>query len=70
MLAADANIEVARARLIPSIDLASLDRLHGTSIAGLLQPQNLAVSTVASLVVAIFDGVRKSRASLRAKLLR
>lgn len=56
MLAADANIEVARARLMPSFDLATQIGYTGSSIAGLLQPQNLAASTVASLVVAIFDG--------------
>lgn len=56
MLAADANIEVARARLMPAIDLASQIGYTGYSYAGLLQPQNLAASTIASLVVAIFDG--------------
>lgn len=59
MRAADANIEVARARLLPPVDLSAQAGYSGAALASLLQPQNLMVSAAASLAVAIFDGGAK-----------
>ena len=60
MLAADANIEVARARLMPSIDLASQIGYTGTSSRDSCSLRILLQGTILPLVVAIFDGVRKT----------
>jgi NodT family efflux transporter outer membrane factor (OMF) lipoprotein len=60
MRAANANIDVARARLMPPIDLSLQAGYSGAALATLFQPQNLLVSTAASLAMSIFDGgVRK-----------
>ena len=59
MRAANADIEVARARLLPPIDLSVQGGYSGLSIAQLLQPQNFLLSTIASLAVTIFDGGRR-----------
>jgi NodT family efflux transporter outer membrane factor (OMF) lipoprotein len=61
MRAANANIEVARARLLPPIDLSSQAGYSANTLASLFQPQNFLANTVASLAISIFDGgVRKS----------
>jgi len=60
MRAANANIDVARARLLPPVDLSLQAGYSGAALATLFQPQNLLVSTAASLAMSIFDGgVRK-----------
>ena len=59
MRAANANIEVARARLLPAIDLSAQVGYSGGTFASLLQPQNLLVNTAAALAVSIFDGGMK-----------
>jgi NodT family efflux transporter outer membrane factor (OMF) lipoprotein len=56
MRAANANIEVARARLLPPIDLSSQVGYSGATLATLFQPQNFLVNTAAALAVSIFDG--------------
>jgi len=56
MRSADANIEVARARLLPAIDLTAQAGYSAASLATLFQPQNLLISTAAALAVSIFDG--------------
>ena len=56
MRAANANIEVARARLLPPIDLTSQVGYSGTTLATLFQPQNFLVNTAAALALSIFDG--------------
>jgi outer membrane protein TolC len=56
MRAANANIEVARARLLPPIDLSSQVGYSGATLASLFQPQNFLVNTAAALAVSIFDG--------------
>jgi multidrug efflux system outer membrane protein len=56
MRAANANIEVARARLLPPIDLSAQMGYTGASLGSLLQPQNLLVTAAAALTVSIFDG--------------
>lgn len=63
--AADANIGVARARMLPPIDLTAQVGYSGTALASLLQPQNLVANAAASLVLAIFDGgARKADGAL------
>ncbi len=56
MRSANANIEVARARLLPPIDLSSQVGYSGATLASLFQPQNFLVNTAAALAVSIFDG--------------
>lgn len=56
MRSADANIDVARARLLPPIDLSSSAGYTGATLATLFQPQNFLVNTAAALAVSIFDG--------------
>lgn len=56
MRAANANIEVARARLLPPIDLSSQVGYSGATLVSLFQPQHLLASTAAALVMSIFDG--------------
>jgi NodT family efflux transporter outer membrane factor (OMF) lipoprotein len=56
MRAANANIEVARARLLPPIDLTAQIGYSGATLASLLQPQNFLASTAAALALTIFDG--------------
>lgn len=56
MRSANANIEVARARLLPAIDLTAQSGYSAATLATLLQPQNFLVSTAAALALSIFDG--------------
>jgi outer membrane protein TolC len=56
MRAANANIDVARARLLPPIDLSAQMGYSGATLASLLQPQNFLASTAAALALTIFDG--------------
>lgn len=55
LLAADADIDVARTRLLPSIDLTSQIGYGSLAFARLLQPYNLAWNTIASLSATLFD---------------
>ena len=56
MRAANANIDVARARLLPPLDLSSQVGYSGATLVSLFQPQNFLVNTAAALVMSIFDG--------------
>jgi NodT family efflux transporter outer membrane factor (OMF) lipoprotein len=56
MRAANANIDVARARLLPAIDLSTQAGYSGATLATLFQPQYFLVSTAAALALSIFDG--------------
>jgi multidrug efflux system outer membrane protein len=56
MRAANANIDVARARLLPPIDLSAQMGYNGAALASLLQPQNFLASAAAALALTIFDG--------------
>ncbi len=60
MRSAQANIAVARARLLPPVDLAVQGGYNGLGLAQLLQPQNVFWNSVASLAVTIFDGGRRA----------
>ncbi len=59
MRAANANIELARAKLLPPIDLAVQAGYSGVAVSQLLQAQSFFWSSVASLAVTIFDGGRR-----------
>ena len=56
MRAANANIDVARARLLPPIDLSLQAGYSGATLATLFQPQNFLANTAAALALSIFDG--------------
>jgi NodT family efflux transporter outer membrane factor (OMF) lipoprotein len=56
MRAANANIDVARARLLPPIDLTAQMGYSGATLASLLQPQYFLANTAAALALTIFDG--------------
>jgi NodT family efflux transporter outer membrane factor (OMF) lipoprotein len=59
MRAANANIELARARLLPPLDLSAQAGVSGLTIAQLLQPESFFWNAAASLAVTIFDGGRR-----------
>lgn len=63
MRAANANIEVARARLLPPVDLSAQLGYSGLALSQLLQPQSLFWAAAASLAVTIFDGACRPSAS-------
>lgn len=67
MRSANANIDVARARLLPPIDLSVQGGYNGLGLADLLQPQNLFWNGVASLALTIFDGGRREADTALAK---
>ena len=58
--AAQADIEVARARLLPPIDLSAQVGYSALGLANLLQPQNLLTNAITSLAITIFDGGRRA----------
>ncbi|NVO06139.1 MAG: TolC family protein, partial [Rhodoferax sp.] len=57
--AANADIEVARARLLPPLDLSAQAGYSALGLASLFQPQNFLMNAIASLAITIFDGGRK-----------
>jgi outer membrane protein TolC len=59
MRAANANIELARARLLPPLDLSAQAGMSGLTIAQLLQPESFFWNAAASLAITIFDGGRR-----------
>ena len=69
LLAADADIDVARTRLLPSIDLTSQIGYGSLVFSRLFQPYNLAWNTIASLSATIFDYGKKSNEVVFARAL-
>jgi multidrug efflux system outer membrane protein len=59
MRAANANIDVARARLLPPIDLSAQAGYGATAFAQLLLPQNVLWNAAATIAVTVFDGGRR-----------
>lgn len=59
MKAANANIELARARLLPPVDLSAQAGFSGLTLSQLLRPESFFWSAAASLAVTIFDGGRR-----------
>jgi NodT family efflux transporter outer membrane factor (OMF) lipoprotein len=56
LLAADANVDVARARLLPPLDLSAQVGYSGLSMAQLFQPSTLFWNVIANVTASIFDG--------------
>lgn len=61
LLAADADIDVARTRLFPPLDLSAQAGYGTMLMSQLLTPQSLFWNTMGSLTVSIFDGGKRSR---------
>lgn len=59
MRAARADIDVARARFLPTLDLAAQGGVSALSIAQLLRPESLFWNTIASVTASVFDGGRR-----------
>jgi len=59
MRAARADIDVARARFLPTFDLAAQAGGSALSLVQLLRPESLFWNTIASVTTSIFDGGRR-----------
>ena len=59
MRAAHADIRVARARLLPPIDLSAQGGLSAATLAQMLQPTSFFWNALSGVVISIFDGGRK-----------
>jgi multidrug efflux system outer membrane protein len=59
LLSADADIDVARTRLLPAIDLSSQVGYGSVIFSRLFQPHNLAWNAIATLSATIFDHGKK-----------
>ena len=59
MRAAHADIRVARARLLPPVDLSAQNGLSAATLAQMLQPTSFFWNAIAGVIVNIFDGGRK-----------
>lgn len=55
LLAADADIDVARARILPPLDLSAQAGYSGLAMAQLFQPTSFFWNTIANVTVSIFD---------------
>lgn len=61
LLSADADIDVARARLFPTLDLSAQAGYSGLFLSQLVTPQTLFWNMVASASASIFDGGRRAK---------
>lgn len=61
LLAADADIDVARARVLPPLDLTAQAGYGSMYMSQLFMPQALFWNTIANLSVTIFDGGKRSK---------
>lgn len=55
LLAADADVDVARARLLPPLDLSAQTGFSSLALSGMFKPANLFWNALANLTVGIFD---------------
>lgn len=69
LLAADADIDVARTRLLPSIDLTTQVGFGSLMFSRLLQPQSLAWNAIGSLSASIFDAGKRNNEVVFARAL-
>ena len=67
LLAADADIDVARARILPPLDLTAQAGYGSYYLAELFKPQALFWNAMANLSVSIFDGGKMSKEKAYAK---
>jgi NodT family efflux transporter outer membrane factor (OMF) lipoprotein len=56
LLAADADVDVARARILPPLDLSAQLGYSSLSMTGLFQPSSFFWNALANLTASIFDG--------------
>jgi outer membrane protein TolC len=70
LLAANADVNVARARILPPMDLSAQIGYSGIALSQLFQPQTLFWNVVDNLVVSIFDGGRKRNEHLFSQAVR
>lgn len=68
MRAARADIDVARARFLPTLDLAAQGGRSAMSLAQLLRPESLFWNTIASVTAAVFDGGRRESERVMAEV--
>ena len=61
LLAADADIDVARARVLPPLDLTAQAGYGSMYMSGLFTPQSLFWSAIANLSATIFDSGKRAR---------
>jgi len=61
LLAADADIDVARARVLPPLDLTAQAGYGSIYMSGLFTPQSLFWSVIANLSATIFDSGKRSK---------
>lgn len=61
LLSADADIDVARARLFPTLDLSAQAGYSSTFLSKLITPQTLFWNMLASASASIFDGGRRAK---------
>lgn len=61
LLAADADIDTARARVLPPLDLTSSIGYGSRQLSDLLLPQNLAWNFIANLSANLFDGGKRAK---------
>ncbi len=61
LLAADADIDIARARILPPLDLTAQVGYGSMYMSQLLLPQALFWNTLANLSISIFDGGKRAR---------
>lgn len=59
LLSADADIDVARARILPPVDLSAQAGYSSNVLAQLFMPKTLFWNAVANLTASIFDGQRR-----------
>ncbi|MDH4284669.1 MAG: TolC family protein, partial [Gallionellaceae bacterium] len=69
LLAADANIDVARARILPALDLSAQAGYSSLSLSGLFQPSGLFWNSIASFTASIFDGGKLASEKENAKAI-
>lgn len=60
LLAADADVDVARARILPPLDLSAQMGYSSLAMSGLFQPLSLFWNAIANLTVSIFDSGKLS----------
>jgi len=69
LLAADADIDVARARILPPLDLSAQAGYSGAAMAQLFQPSTLFWNAIANVTVSIFDGGKLASEKENAKAI-
>lgn len=69
LLAADADVDVARARILPPLDLSAQVGYSSLAMSRLFQPASLFWNAIANLTVSIFDSGKLSSQKEQAKIV-